>query len=162
MDSKYKNEDDLTIRGYTEENGGQVLCPKSYEKPPKLLIVNEEGKFDVIVYDDTDEDMKIRLDDVVRNGSAVSGVCRHGCEQMFGSMRQFGALAKVLDQKANRPIGQRIVLKFGLNRAYINVNRHVMMYLLCALLHNTTHKKFPLNYATAAVSLYLYLYLPYC
>ena len=75
---------------------------------------------------------------------------------MFGSFRQFGALAKVLDQKANRPIGGRIVLKYGLNKAYIDVNRHVMTYLLCALLHTTTHKKFPLNYATAAVSHYLF------
>ena len=121
-----------------------------------MLIVNEEDKFEIIEYDENDEDMAVRFEDLLRNTAAFCGVCRHGCEQMFGSFRQFGALAKVLDQKANRPIGGRIVLKYGLNKAYIDVNRHVMTYLLCALLHTTTHKKFPLNYATAAVSHYIF------
>lgn len=95
--------------------------------------------------------MKIRFDDLVRNTAAVCGVTRHGCEQMFASLRQFGALTKVLDQKTNRPIGGRVVLKYGLNKAYIDVNRHVMTYLFCCLLHTTTHKKFPIKYATPAV-----------
>ena len=101
--------------------------------------------------------MKIRFDDLVRNTAAVCGVTRHGCEQMFASLRQFGALTKVLDQKTNRPIGGRIVLKYGLNKAYIDVNRHVMTYLFCCLLHTTTHNKFPIKYATPAVINFIYI-----
>ena len=122
MDFKYRAEQDLTSRVYTEQNGGQVLAPKSYDKPPKVLIVNEEGKFEIVPYDENDDDMKIRLDDLLRNTAAVCGELRHGCEQAFGSLRQFGALAKALSQNANKPIGVRIVLKYGLNKAYINVN----------------------------------------
>ena len=116
-----------------------------------LPIVNDQDQFEIVQYDDSDEDMKIRFDDLLRNGAAFAGILRHGCEQMFGSMRQFLALAKVLDQKGNKPIGHRICQKFALNKAYMRVNRHVMKYLLCALLHTTTHKKFPIQYATAAV-----------
>ena len=47
MDFKYRAEQDLTSRVYTEQNGGQVLAPKSYDKPPKVLILNEEGKFEI-------------------------------------------------------------------------------------------------------------------
>ena len=143
-----------------------MLAPKSYDKPPKVLIVNEEGKFEIVPYDENDDDMKIRLDDLLRNTAAVCGVLRHGCEQAFGSLRQFGALAKALSQNANRPIGVRIVLKYGLNKAYTNVNRHVMMYLLCCLMHNTTHKKFPIKYATEEGQKFIFnqikLLLPTC
>ena len=93
---------------------------------------------------------------IVRNTAAVCGVLPHGCEQAFGSLWQFGALAKAPSQNANRPIGVRIVLKYRLNKAYTNVNQHVMMYLLCCLMYNTTHKKFPIKYATEEGQMFIF------
>ena len=92
----------------------------------------------------------------LRNTAAVCGVLCHGCEQAFGSLWQFGALAKAPSQNANRPIGVRIVLKYRLNKAYTNVNRHVMMYLLCCLMYNTTHKKFSIKYATEEGQMFIF------
>ena len=61
------------MRGFTEENDGCVLAPKSYENPPKVCRVRDDKKFEIT----TIEKDSLEHDDLVRNSAALEGIIRH-------------------------------------------------------------------------------------